>query len=214
MPLPEITHFPFPADYPALNDAMEDRVAGIIAGDAGEALWFAEFPPLFTAGTGADKTTDVLNAAGFPVYDAGRGGKITYHGPGQRVVYAMLNLDARGMKDVRRYVFLLEEWLITALRELGVRGERREGRVGIWRAAPDGHEAKIAAIGIRIRKWVTFHGIALNVCPDLSHYRHIIPCGIDPSRYGVTSLQADGKPADIRAVDAALTRAFAAVFGE
>jgi lipoyl(octanoyl) transferase len=165
---------------------MEARVAAIRAGTAAEKIWLLEHPPLYTAGTSA-KAED-LRAARFPVYESGRGGQYTYHGPGQRIAYVMLDLQKRG-PDLRRYIWTLEEWLILALQEFDVRAERREGRVGLWvdlSSYGRSGEAKIAAIGVRVRKWVTYHGIALNVAPDLTHYDGIVPCGI--SEHGVTSL--------------------------
>jgi lipoyl(octanoyl) transferase len=193
--------------YPEAVRAMEDRAAAIRAGAAGELVWLLEHPPLYTAGTSAQET-DLLDGARFPVHRTGRGGQYTYHGPGQRVAYVMLDLERRG-RDVRRYVNALEEWLIRTLARLDVVGERREGRVGIW-IAGHGGEDKIAAIGVRIRRWVTYHGISLNVDPDLSHYAGIVPCGI--AEHGVTSLAALGKTASMAEVDAALMAAFEEVF--
>jgi lipoyl(octanoyl) transferase len=187
--------------------AMEDRAAAIRAGAAGELVWLVEHPPLYTAGTSA-QTGDLLDATRFPVHRTGRGGQYTYHGPGQRVAYVMLDLERRG-RDVRRYVGNLEEWLIRTLSRFGVVGERREGRVGIWVARP-GREDKVAAIGVRIRRWVTYHGVALNVAPNLSHYAGIVPCGI--SQHGVTSLADLGVAATMAEVDAALRAAFEEVF--
>jgi len=200
--------FPYPADYLGLARAMEERVERIALGQAGEAVWTAEFPPIYTAGTSASDA-DLLDAR-FPVYKTGRGGKLTYHGPGQRVCYAMLDLNARGRRDVRGYVRDLEEWIIRALADMGVKGERREDRVGIWTQDAKGQEAKIAAIGVRLRKWVAYHGIAVNVSPDLSDFNGIVPCGI--SEYGVTSLQALGVGASMAEMDAALARRFLEVF--
>ncbi len=193
--------------YPEAVAFMEERVDAIRAGQAPETVWLLEHPPLYTAGTSAD-AADLIDAARFPVYASGRGGQYTYHGPGQRVAYVMLDLNRRG-RDVRVYVHNLEEWLIRTLNHFGVRGERRDGRVGIW-VAHDGTEEKIAAIGVRIRRWVTFHGIALNVAPDLSHFAGIVPCGI--SNFGVTSLKALGVDASMAEVDAALRVAFDEVF--
>jgi lipoyl(octanoyl) transferase len=187
---------------------MEARVGAIRAGTAPELVWLLEHPPLYTAGT-STRPGDLLDAR-FPVYASGRGGQLTYHGPGQRVGYVMLDLKRRGA-DIRRYVRDLEEWLIRALRPFGVRGERREGRVGIWVVGGTGDEAKIAAIGVRVRHWVTFHGVALNVAPDLGHYAGIVPCGI--ADRGVTSLAALGVPATMDEVDQALRDAFADIFG-
>jgi lipoyl(octanoyl) transferase len=171
-----------------------------------------EHPPLYTAGTSA-KPGDLLEAQRFPVFTTGRGGQYTYHGPGQRVVYVMLDLKHRGM-DVRRFVDDLESWLIAALDHLGVTAERREGRIGLWVARggyPLAREDKIAAIGVRVRKWVTYHGIALNVAPDLSHYGGIVPCGI--AQHGVTSLEDLGHATTMAETDAALLAAFSKVFG-
>jgi lipoyl(octanoyl) transferase len=192
---------------------MEGRIAAIRAGTAAELVWLLEHPALYTAGTSACDE-ELLDPALLPVHRTGRGGRWTYHGPGQRVAYVMLDLARRGA-DIHCYVHRLEEWLIRALARLGVVGERRQGRVGIWVAASGG-EAKIAAIGVRVRRWVTYHGIALNIDPDLSHYRGIIPCGIDPvsSGHGVTSLAALGVPAARADVDGALRTGFAQVFGE
>jgi lipoyl(octanoyl) transferase len=188
--------------------AMEDRVATIRAGSAPELVWLVEHPPLYTAGTSA-RDADLIEPGLFPVHRSGRGGQFTYHGPGQRVAYVMLDLKRRG-GDIRRYVHGLEEWLIATLAQLGVAGERRAGRVGIWVAGADGKEDKIAAIGVRVRQWVSYHGVALNVAPDLAHYRGIVPCGV--SGYGVTSLAALGARAAMPEVDAALRETFAAVF--
>lgn len=191
-----------PVEYPAAVAAMEARVAAIRAGTAAEKIWLLEHPPLYTAGTSA-KAED-LRAARFPVYESGRGGQYTYHGPGQRIAYVMLDLQKRG-PDLRRYIWTLEEWLIAALRAFDVRAERRAGRVGLWvdlsRYGRSG-EAKIAAIGVRVRKWVTYHGIALNVAPDLMHYDGIVPCGI--SEHGVTSLADLGIDVKMGEVDAVL----------
>lgn len=188
--------------------AMEARVAAIHSGNAAELVWLVEHPPLYTAGSSA-QDSDLIEPGFLPVYRSGRGGQFTYHGPGQRVGYVMLDLKRRGA-DVRCYVHNLEEWLIRALAALGVQGERRSGRVGIWVARGAGREDKIAAIGVRVRKWVTYHGIALNVAPDLGHYRGIVPCGI--AEHGVTSLAALGIAATMAEVDAALRRAFDEIF--
>ena len=195
---------PGPTAYEAAVAAMEARVAAIVAGTAPELVWLLEHPPLYTAGSSA-RPEDLLDRGRFPVHAAGRGGQYTYHGPGQRVGYVMLDLNRRG-RDVRKYVTNLEAWLIGALAHLGVAGERQPGRVGIWVG-----EAKIAAIGVRIRHWVSFHGVALNVAPDLEHYAGIVPCGL--KGYGVTSLKALGIAASMVEVDAALEDAFAEVFG-
>ncbi len=193
--------------------AMDARVADIVAGRAGEQVWLLEHPPLYTAGTSA-KAADLIEAR-FPVHQTGRGGQLTYHGPGQRVAYAMLDLRRRG-PDVRRYVATLEAWIIRTLAAFNVRGERREDRIGVWVRRPekgDGYEDKIAAIGIRVRHWVTLHGIALNVEPDLSHFTGIVPCGVKEQRYGVTSLADLGIPVSMPEVDMVLRREFEALFG-
>jgi len=192
--------------YPQAVAFMEERVAAITAGRADELVWLLEHPPIYTAGTSA-KESDLLDAR-FPVFKTGRGGQFTYHGPGQRVGYVMLDLKRR-KQDVRAYVRDLEEWLIRALAHFGVKGERRDDRVGIWVARP-GREDKIAAIGVRIRHWVTFHGVALNVAPDLSHFSGIVPCGI--RGHGVTSFADLGVEAKMADVDAALRDAFLEVF--
>jgi lipoyl(octanoyl) transferase len=187
---------------------MEDRVAAIRAGAAPELIWLLDHPPLYTAGTSA-RDGELLEPERFPVHRAGRGGRYTYHGPGQRVVYVMLDLTQRG-KDVRCYVHHLEEWGIRTLARFGVAGERRQGRVGIWVRRGSG-EAKIAAIGVRVRRWVTYHGMAINIDPDLDHYRGIIPCGI--AEHGVTSLAALGIVVTMADVDAALRATFDQAFG-
>jgi lipoyl(octanoyl) transferase len=176
---------------------MEQRVADIIEGRADEAVWLLEHPPLYTSGTGA-RPQDLINTDNFPVFDAGRGGQYTYHGPGQRVAYVMLDLRKRG-KDIRKFIATLENVIIDTLAVFGVKGERREGRVGVWVQNPDGSEDKIAAIGVRVRRWVSFHGISINIDPDLSHYDGIIPCGIRD--HGVTSLKKLGIPVDTTQVD-------------
>ncbi len=176
-------------DYEFAIKSMEDRVAQITLKTAQELLWFVEHPPLYTAGTSAN-SSDLLDVSRFPVYQTGRGGQYTYHGPGQQVIYVMLDLKERNAMDVKLYVRNLEQWLINALAVFGIKGQRRDGRVGIWVVLADKSEAKIAAIGIRVRKWVTYHGVALNICPDLSHFSGIVPCGI--SQYGVTSLEKLG----------------------
>ncbi|AXK79647.1 lipoyl(octanoyl) transferase LipB [Pseudolabrys taiwanensis] len=199
--------------YEAAVAAMEARVEAIAAGQASELVWLLEHPPLYTAGTSAHRE-DVLDAR-FPVFDSGRGGQMTYHGPGQRVAYVMLNLRRRG-PDVRRFVATLEEWIIRTLAAFNVRGERREDRVGVWVRRPDkgeGYEDKIAAIGIRVKQWVTLHGIALNVEPDLSHFTGIVPCGVQEQRYGVTSLADLGHLVSMAEVDMAMRTAFEELFG-
>jgi len=195
--------------YPLGISRMEARVAAIRAGEASELVWLVEHPPLYTAGTSASDE-ELLTPGRFPVYRAGRGGKHTYHGPGQRVGYVMLDLRSRG-QDVRGYVHDLEEWMIRTLDRFNVRGERRQGRVGIWVDRGGGREEKIGAIGVRIRHWVSFHGIALNVDPDLSHFGGIVPCGI--AEHGVTSLTALGIPVSMAEVDVALKASFAEIFG-
>ncbi len=194
--------------YPDALAAMEERVTAIRDQGAAELVWLLEHPPLYTAGTSADPQ-ELLDAARFPVYAAGRGGRYTYHGPGQRVAYLMLDLKRRG-GDIRRYVHQLEELAIRTLAEFGVRGERREGRIGIWVVMADGGEAKIGAIGVRVRRWVSYHGLAINLRPDLGHFQGIVPCGI--SEYGVTSLAALGVAAGFADLDAALRRNFTALF--
>ncbi len=201
-----------PVPYPTALAAMDERAAAIRAGRARELVWLLEHPPLYTAGTSA-KPGDLMAPARFPVFPTGRGGQFTYHGPGQRVAYVMLDLARRGA-DVRRYVCDLEAWLIAALARFNVKGERRPGRVGIWIDRESaGREDKIAAIGVRVRHWVTLHGVALNVDPDLSHFAGIVPCGIADPRYGTTSLADLGIYAQMAEVDAALRSAFAGVFG-
>jgi lipoyl(octanoyl) transferase len=197
-----------PVPYEAAVAAMEERVAAIRAGTAPELVWLLEHPPLYTAGTSA-RDEDLVDPSFLPVHRSGRGGQFTYHGPGQRVGYVMLDLTRRDA-DVRAHVHRLEEWLIRALARFDVRGERRAGRVGIWIARPGGAEEKIAAIGVRVRRWVSFHGVALNVDPDLSHYRGIVPCGI--AEHGVTSLAALGLPVSLPEVDGALKATFDAAF--
>ena len=200
--------------YPDALAGMRARADAIRAGTAGELVWLVEHPPLYTAGTSADRA-DLRAPGRFPTYDAGRGGQWTYHGPGQRTAYLMLDLGrAHGSvrpRDIRSYVHGLEEWLIRALARLGVRGERRDGRVGIWVAdRATGTEAKIAAIGVRVSHWVSWHGVALNIAPDLSHFTGIVPCGIHG--HGVTSLRALGIPATMADADLALMAAWAEVF--
>src|SRR5262245_14526176 len=199
--------------YAAAVAAMEARAAAIAAGEAPELVWLVEHPPLYTAGTSA--RPEELIETRFPVHTTGRGGQFTYHGPGQRVVYAMLDLRRRG-PDVRRYVATLEEWIIRTLAAFNVRGERRADRIGVWVRRPergDGNEDKIAAIGIRIRRWVSLHGLALNVDPDLGHFSGIVPCGVADPRFGVTSLVALGHLVSMPEVDAVLRREFEALVG-
>lgn len=175
-------------DYPKALKMMEDHVSKINDSKANELVWFLEHPSIYTAGTSAD-SIDLINSMGFPVYEAGRGGQYTYHGPGQRIVYLMLDLKNRG-SDIRKYVENLENWIIASLKEFGINSERKPGRIGIWTLDKNGNESKISAIGIRVRKWVTYHGISINVNPKLDHYKGIIPCGI--KEYGVTSLKELG----------------------
>ena len=192
---------------------MEARVADIAAGRASELVWLLEHPSLYTSGT-SGKTADLLDPR-FPLFDTGRGGQLTYHGPGQRVAYVMLDLKRR-RPDVRAYVASLEQWIIRTLAAFNVRGERREDRVGVWVNRPDkgkGFEDKIAAIGVRLRRWVSFHGISINVEPDLTHFSAIVPCGVADPRYGVTSLADLGLTATAADVDIALRQAFEEVFG-
>ena len=203
-----------PVPYPEAVDFMEKRVAEIRAREAPETIWLIEHPPLYTAGTSA-KAGDLLAPDRFPVYETGRGGQFTYHGPGQRVAYVMLDVKKRGA-DVRQFVRDLEEWVIRTLARFNVRAERREGRVGLW-VADGAREDKIAAIGIRLRHWVSFHGISINVDPDLSHFSGIVPCGITESAatpYGVTSLAKLGQMVTMPELDIALQAAFQEVFGE
>ena len=189
---------------------MEARVAAIRDGAAAELVWLVEHPPLYTAGTSA-KAGDLLDAGRFPVHQTGRGGQYTYHGPGQRVAYVMVDLNRRG-RDLRGYVRNLEQWVISALARFDIAGERRSGRVGIWVDRGSGREDKIAAIGVRVRHWVTYHGIAINVSPDLSHFAGIVPCGIAEPNLGVTSLADLGVDATMGEVDRALHDTFAEVF--
>ncbi len=199
-------------DYDQAVAFMEARAAAIADGQARELVWLVEHPPLYTAGTSA-QDADLVDPDRFPIYKTGRGGQYTYHGPGQRVAYVMLDLKRR-TPDLRRFVAALEAWLIATLDGFNVRGERREDRVGVWVRRPDKGETaedKIAAIGIRVRKWVTFHGISLNVEPDLSHFTGIIPCGV--TRHGVTSLVDLGLPVTMPEADATLRQAFEAIFG-
>ena len=214
----EWIHSPGLTGYHEALAAMEARAAAIADGTAPEAVWLLEHPPLYTAGTSADPR-DLRDPGRFPVIEARRGGQYTYHGPGQRVAYVMLDLNTRG-RDVKRFVCNLENWISAALAEFNVRGERRPGRVGVWVARPDKaplpdgtpRDDKIAAIGVKLRRWVSFHGISLNVEPDLGHFDGIVPCGIEG--HGVTSLVDLGLPVTMDDVDAALRRAFGRVFGE
>ena len=200
-------------DYAAAVGFMERRIRAIADGEAAELVWLLEHPPLYTAGTSA-KPADLLTPDRFPVHVTGRGGQYTYHGPGQRVVYVMLNVKTRANGDVRRFVSLLEAWVIATLAEFNVGGRVHPDRVGVWVARPErgpDQEDKIAAIGIRLRQWISMHGLAINVEPDLSHFSGIVPCGI--SQHGVTSLAGLGHTADMTGVDAALEATFADIFG-
>lgn len=202
-----------PVAYGDAVALMEARAAAISAGTEDELVWLVEHPSLYTAGTSA-RAADLLDQR-FPVFQTGRGGQFTYHGPGQRVAYAMLDLKRR-RPDVRAYVASLEEWIIRTLDAFNVRGLRREDRVGVWVARPDkgaGCEDKIAAIGVRLKRWVSLHGIAINLEPDLSHFEGIVPCGVADPRYGVTSLVDLGLPVTMHDLDVALKRAFEEVFG-
>jgi lipoyl(octanoyl) transferase len=207
-----------PVDYRAALAEMDVRVESILAGQAAELVWLLEHPPLYTAGTSA--RPEELIEARFPVHHVGRGGQFSYHGPGQRVVYAMLDLNRR-KPDVRAFVATLEEWIIRTLACFNVRGERRDDRIGVWVRRPEkgqdiqgeAFEDKIAAIGIRVRRWVSLHGIAVNVEPELSHFSGIVPCGVSGQRYGVTSLHDLGLPVTMPDLDVALRREFEALFG-
>lgn len=222
LPAPDEASGPLPAEwrlgeglvpYAQALAVMDERAAAIAAGTAPELAWLIEHPALYTAGTSA-RPADLIEAR-FPVHQTGRGGQFTYHGPGQRVVYLMLDLRRRGA-DVRRYVATLEEWLIRTLEAFNVTGERREDRIGVWVRRPDkgdGREDKIAAIGIRVKRWVTLHGVALNVEPELKHFSGIVPCGVNEPRYGVTSLVDLGHPVSLPEVDMVLRREFEALFG-
>jgi lipoyl(octanoyl) transferase len=193
-----------PVPYEEALTFMERRAAAIRNGTAPECVWLLEHPPLFTAGTSADPA-ELFNPLGFPVYEAGRGGRYTYHGPGQRVGYVMLDLEKRG-KDIRRFVHALEGWMIDTLGEIGISAHRADGRIGIW-AGEGANEKKIGALGVRVKRWVTLHGFSLNVAPDLSHFGGIVPCGI--AEFGVTSIDKLGKQIPLMRVDAALKRSFA-----
>ncbi|HNS44528.1 MAG TPA: lipoyl(octanoyl) transferase LipB [Alphaproteobacteria bacterium] len=196
-------------EYPAAVTEMERRVAAIRTGEEDEAIWLLEHPPLYTAGTSA-KAEDLVDAR-FPVFESGRGGQYTYHGPGQRVAYVMLDLKKRQNEpDIKKFVWQLEEWIIRTLAEFDIKGERREGRVGIWVVVENGREDKIAAIGVRVRHWVTYHGISINVSPDLSHFGGIVPCGI--KEHGVTSFMNLNKKISTQQLDTALKNNFDTVF--
>ena len=198
-----------PVAYDTATTEMERRVAAIRMGTDDEAVWLLQHPPLYTAGTSANPG-DLLEPERFPVHDAGRGGQYTYHGPGQRIAYVMMDLKNRN-SDLRAYVRDLENWIIATLKTFGVTGERREGRVGIWVDGPGGQENKIAAIGVRVRRWVSFHGISINLNPDLSHFDGIVPCGLD--QFGVTSLDHMGVQVTMEQLDLGMKQAFEEVFG-
>jgi len=198
-------------NYPDAVATMEQRVADIRHGGAQELVWLVEHPALYTAGTSANPD-DLLATDRFPVFQTGRGGQYTYHGPGQRVAYAMMDLRKRG-QDLRAYVRGLESWVIHALDAFGIQGERRDGRVGIWVARRNGREDKIAAIGVRVRSWVTYHGISVNIDPDLEHFSGIVPCGIGDDGLGITSLRNLGVTAGMEEVDEVLRASFKTVFG-
>lgn len=195
-------------DYDFALSEMEKRAVAIRAGEAQELVWFLEHPPLYTAGTSA-KMDDLLDANRFPVYDAGRGGEYTYHGPGQRVVYVLLDLTKYG-SDIRKYINTLEQWLIETLASFQIIGERRDDRIGVWVDKGMGQENKIAAIGVRVKKWVSYHGIAININPNLGHFGGIVPCGI--SQFGVTSFEDQGLPVTMEDVDTVLIEKFIKTF--
>ncbi len=196
--------------YEAAVREMEERVEAVRAGEADELVWLLEHPPVYTAGTSASPD-ELLAPLRFPVHRTGRGGRYTYHGPGQRVVYVVRDLGRRD-RDLRRHVWRLEELVIRSLADLGIEGERRDGRVGIWVARPGAPEAKIAAIGVRVRHWVTFHGVAINLDPDLEHFSGIVPCGL--AGFTVTSIRDQGSVASMGDLDAAIRRNFSSVFGD
>lgn len=201
-----------PVDYEEAVLAMEQRVEAIRADNAAECIWLVQHPPLYTAGTSAH-ADDLLTPDRFPVFKTGRGGQYTYHGPGQRIAYVMLDLKRRN-PDIRCFVHNLEAWVIRSLAQFNVTGERRTGRVGIWVDKGQGYEDKIAAIGVRVRRWVTFHGISINVEPDLSHFDGIVPCGIGDEKLGVTSLVDLGLPVTMEDLDSALLATFAEAFDD
>ena len=215
----EWRHSDRPVPYEDAVAEMESRIAAIRAGTAPGLVWLLEHPPLYTAGTSA-RPEDLLDPQRLPVFRSGRGGQYTYHGPGQRVAYVMLDLDrpdfGQTRRDVRCHVWRLEEWMIRTLARFNVKGERRDGRIGVWIAGPGGREDKIAAIGVRVRHLISYHGVALNVDPDLDHFRGIVPCGVDPaiSGHGVTSLAQLGITAGMAEIDIALRATFDDVFEE
>jgi lipoyl(octanoyl) transferase len=197
-----------PVEYPEAVAFMEDRIERIRIGAAPELVWLLEHPSLYTAGTSA-RPEELLVQDRFPVFSSGRGGRYTYHGPGQRVAYVMLDLRRRGA-DIRAFVCALESWIIAALKQLGIHGERRQGRIGIWVVKDAGEEAKIAAIGVRVRRWISYHGISINVAPNLTHFEGILPCGI--ADHGVTSLRALGQTTSMDALDFVLRDTFGTIF--
>lgn len=207
----EIRTHTTPVDYNQALSFMQEHVEAMISQDANDLLWLLEHPALYTAGTSANPD-DLLAPKRFPVYDAGRGGEYTYHGPGQRIGYVMMNLYKlhQGKADLRLYVNQLEQWIINTLARIDIQGERRENRVGIWVVNPDGSEDKIAAIGVRVRKWMAFHGIALNLSPDLEHFTGIVPCGI--SQHGVTSIQKLGVSINMQKLDILMIEEFKKIF--
>ncbi len=210
LPLPELKFSNHYVDYEEAVDFMENRVASIHAGDGKECLWFLEHPPLYTAGTSA-KASDLLRPDQFPVYKSGRGGQFTYHGPGQRVVYLMLDLNQRG-RDIRCFICQIEQWIIATLADFNIDARIRDGRVGVWVAnsSPPYQEHKIAAIGIRLKRWISYHGMSINLEPDLSHFAGIIPCGI--TAHGVTSIAELGHIVSLAELDQALIRNFKDIF--
>jgi lipoyl(octanoyl) transferase len=193
-----------PVEYRQATQFMEHRVAEIHAGKADEMIWFLEHQAIYTGGSSANKS-ELINTENFPVYETGRGGKYTYHGPGQRVVYLMLDLKKRG-QDIKKYVASLENWIIASLKEIGITCETKEGKIGIWTKSTNNKDVKIAAIGIRVRKWIAYHGIAINIHPNLEHYQGIIPCGI--SEFGVTSLEELGYNLSMQELDIILKEKF------
>jgi lipoyl(octanoyl) transferase len=205
---PEWIHDQELVSYPDALETMEKRVDAIYKGEASELIWLLEHPPLITSGTSA-KTEDLIDPERFPVFHAGRGGQYTYHGPGQRIAYVMLDLRQRG-QDLRRYIHDLEAWIIQTLDAFDIKGERREGRVGIWVTRADGREDKIAAIGVRVRRWITFHGLSINLAPDLQHFEAIVPCGIN--QHGVTSITELGGQVTMAELDQVLRATFGMVF--
>jgi len=198
-----------PVEYPAAIETMEKRVNDIHLRKCPELVWLLEHPPIYTAGTSA-KEEDLLEKNRFPIHHTGRGGQFTYHGPGQRIAYAMLDLKTRNNQDIKNYVYNLEEWIINTLQHFDIEGFRRKDRIGIWVIDNDQNEAKIAALGMRVRKWVTYHGIAINISPNLDHFSGIVPCGI--KKYGITSFEKLGKSTTQKNIDNALQEEFQKIF--